>query len=71
MRADLRDHKRTIEELGIRLINTSLTGSQHYKFTCEMNGEQRFFIAPCSGSDQRNLQNFKSQLKRWQRSLLP
>ena len=65
-----RDYIRVFERLGVNVVSTTMTGSSHYKITAECNGQQRFFIASNSGSDSRAVQNFESEIKRWQRSIL-
>jgi hypothetical protein len=65
-----RDYIKVFDRLGVNVVNTTMTGSSHYKITAECNGQTRFFIASNSGSDHRAVQNFESEIKKWQRSVL-
>lgn len=68
MNSTKRSLMRVFEDLGLEVVNTEMTGSNHYKFTTiNSNGETRFFIAPNTPSDHRSMLNFRAEVKRWKR----
>lgn len=70
MNRGMRDFLSVFAELDLKVIDVRVTGSNHYKFTAECGGERKYFVSPSSSSDVRAIHNFKSEVKRWQRSIL-
>lgn len=68
-RQNVRPYLKVFDDLGIDIIDAEVTGHSHYKITVTSQGRRKFFIAPRSASDYRAIKNFKSQVRRWQRSL--
>jgi hypothetical protein len=69
MTSGIREYIKVIDDLGLRVINTSVTGSNHYKITVTSRGKRKFFVASRSPSDHKTIRNFREMVKRWQRSL--
>lgn len=67
-RHNVRPYLKVFDDLGLEVVDTEVTGSNHYKITVTSGDKRCFFIAPRSASDVRSLQNFKSLVKRWKRS---
>lgn len=68
-RQNVKAYLKVFDDLGIEVVDTKVNGRSHYKIVVTSEGNQRFFVAPRSSSDYRALANFKSQVRRWQRSL--
>lgn len=68
-RQNVRPYFKVFDDLQVEVVDTSVTGSSHYRFLVTSNGNRGTFIAPRSSSDHRALRNFKSQVKRWKRAL--
>lgn len=68
-RNNVRPYFKVFDDLDVEIVDTTVTGSSHYKFIVTSNGNESSFIAPRSASDFRALKNFKSQVKRWKKSL--
>lgn len=60
-----------LENEGCEVIDLAITGSCHYKITVTSNGKKRFFVASLSGSDVRAVKNFRSDVRRWVREIMP
>ena len=69
MRGYLKTYLRALDDLGVEIVGTEVTGSNHYKITVTADGNQQFFIAGFSSSDHRALMNFRAMVKRWRRSI--
>jgi len=67
-RQNVRPYIDVLEDLGVRVIDTRVTGSNHYRIDVMANGTRKFFIASRSSSDHRALQNFRTMVKRWKQS---
>lgn len=67
-RNSIRNYLKVLDDLDVRIIDTEVTGSNHYKITVTSSGKQRFFIASQSGSDHRALRNFRAMVKRWKQN---
>jgi hypothetical protein len=68
-RHNVRPYLKVFDDLGIDIVDTRVNGRSHYEITVTSQGTTCFFVAPRSASDHRALQNFRSQVKRWKRSL--
>jgi hypothetical protein len=64
----VREYLRVLDDLGVRVVGTTVTGSNHYRITVTYGGNAHFFIASRSPSDLRTLDNFRAMVRRWQRS---
>ena len=67
-RRKLHEYEHVFEEVGLPILGTQMTGSGHFKFETECNGQHHSFVAPYSASDHRSMMNFRAQLKRWKRN---
>lgn len=57
------------DDLGVKVVDATMTGSCHYKFRVTACGNCKFFIASFSPSDRRGIDNFRAMVKRWKKSL--
>lgn len=64
----IRNYLKVLDDLGVKVIDTTVTGSSHYKITVTSNGNRQFFIASRSPSDHKTIRNFRAMVKRWKRS---
>lgn len=64
----LRPFLKVFDDLALEVVDTEMTGSGHYRITVTCGGKNHFFIAPFSPSDRRAYLNFKSDVRRWQKS---
>ena len=60
---------KVFDDLGIQVVDTTVTGSNHYKVTVTASGNRKFFIVPKSPSDRRGVLNFRAMVKRWHREM--
>lgn len=67
-RQNIRLYTETLEDLGIRVVDVRVTGSNHYRIDVTSNGNRKFFIASRTPSDHRSLQNFRAMVKRWKQT---
>jgi len=63
-----REYLRVLDDLGVRVVSTDVTGSNHYRISVTYRGNAHFFIASRSPSDLRTLDNFRAMVRRWQRT---
>lgn len=64
----LRPFLKVFDDLKMEVVDAEMTGSGHYRITVTCDGKNHFFIAPYSPSDRRAFLNFKSSVKRWQKT---
>lgn len=59
----------TLKNEGCEVLDLNFTGSCHYKIDVTCKGKTRFFVAPLTASDVRAIKNFRSDVRRWVRSI--
>ena len=67
MNSRVKPFLKVFDDLGIEIVDTQVTGSNHYKVTVTACGNRKFFIAPNSPSDRKSYLNFRAMVKRWQK----
>ena len=65
----LRERKKIIVDLGAEIKEIEHTGKTHLKLNVEYLGNKKILICSNSGSDVRELKNFKGDLTKWIRSI--
>lgn len=65
----IRPFLEAVESEGVQVVDLSFTGSCHYKIDVTCKGKNRFFVAPLTASDNRAVKNFRSDVRRWVRSI--
>lgn len=65
VRRRIKPYLDVFNEFGCQLMDIESTGSCHHKIYVAKGPDQRFFIAPFSGSDHRGLKNFRSDVRKW------
>ena len=69
LRQNVSPYFKVFDDLGVEVVDTTVTGSNHYKFIVTSGGNRSVFIGSRSSSDHRTIKNFKSNVKRWKKSL--
>lgn len=65
MKKRLKPYLKVLEELNLEIVDTTMTGSQHFKMRVRSGDAKRFFIVPNSTSDRRALLNWRTDVRRW------
>lgn len=69
VRGPIKPFLKVFDDLGIEVVDTTITGSNHYKITVTASGNRKFFIASNSPSDSKSFRNFRAMVRRWYRGM--
>lgn len=61
----LREHLKLLKKMGVSVVDTETTGSNHYRIIASFDGRTRFFIVANTPSDYRSKANFRGDVMRW------
>ena len=68
MKKKVKEAIECLNNLPVQVIEWSRTGKGHYKISLKSGSESHFFIISGTGSDVRELKNFRGEVTKWLRN---